>query len=58
MDINWDFLYTMCRKHFNMSRDEFLYEHDLVEISSMLNQLFKDSSKEELPEEMPATSFL
>lgn len=41
-----------------MSRDEFLYEHDLVDVSSMLNQLFKDDSKEKMPDEMPAVNVL
>lgn len=43
-----------------MSRDEFLYEHDLIDISTMINTLFKDSKKEkeQTPKEMRAVDVL
>lgn len=31
----------MARKHLNMTRDEFLYQHDALAISTMLAQVFK-----------------
>lgn len=48
-----------------MTRDEFLYEHDLVGIAEMLNQFVKQENREQAestydnsPEEMPAVDFL
>lgn len=42
-----------------MSRDEFLFEHDVVGVSTMINFLFKkEESENELPEEMPGVNFL
>jgi len=47
--------------HFNMSRNEFLYEHDVIGISSMISKLLEGQNKnnnEEKYGEVPATDFL
>ncbi|SDQ18720.1 hypothetical protein [Carnobacterium viridans] len=43
-----------------MSRDEFLFEHDVVGVSTMINLLFKDQkeSKDDIPDEMLGVDFL
>lgn len=43
-----------------MSRDEFLYDHDVIGVSTMLNMLFKkeEESKDDTPEEMRGVDFL
>lgn len=43
-----------------MTRDEFLYEHDVIGISAMIAQLNKGKqpTNNETPDEMLATDFL
>jgi len=44
-----------------MSRDEFLFDHDLIDVSIMLNQLVKGNKEEKTEEEFtetPAVNFL
>lgn len=41
-----------------MSRQEFLYEHDVVGIATMLNQLRDDQDDSEQIEEVPGVDFL
>lgn len=41
----------MARKHLNMTRDEFLYDHDAVAISTMLATLFQDQMEQKNEDE-------
>jgi len=43
-----------------MSRDEFLFEHDVVGVSTMLNMLFKKEkeSRDDTPDETRGVDFL
>lgn len=49
----------MCRKHLGMTRDEFLYDHDVVGISTMLQMLSGNKeTKDESPDEKRGVDFL
>lgn len=42
-----------------MTRDEFLYEHDVVGISEMINQIMKNDDEQTTDSgEVPAVNFL
>lgn len=44
-----------------MSRNEFLFEHDVIDVSTMISTLFKkdnENERESTPDEMPGVDFL
>lgn len=57
-EVDWDDLYFLCRKFFGMTKQEFMYDHDLMMVVDLIHRQVRSGRKqEEIEPEMNAKAF-